>query len=189
EVEQRARTAEERAEALLALKVCDPAVGSAHFLVAAARRIALRLAVARTGELDPTPTDYSDALHDVVGSCLYGVDLNPMAADLAKVSLWLTEMTPGRPLSFLDHHIKVGNALLGTTPALLRDGVPDTAFTALTGDDKKVVAQWKKANRIEVTNRGNHDLFSVGPTDLDLGHARSVTAEVDQALRAATTLD
>ncbi|MDN5896781.1 MAG: N-6 DNA methylase, partial [Nocardioides sp.] len=107
DVEKRTRTPEERAEALLALKVCDPAVGSAHFLVAAARRIALRLAVARTGELDPTPTDYSDALHDVVGSCLYGVDINPMAADLAKVSLWLTAMTPGRPLSFLDHHIKV----------------------------------------------------------------------------------
>ena len=104
--------------------MCDPAVGSGHFLVAAARRIATRLATARTGEVDPTPTAYSDALHDVVARCIYGVDVNPMAADLAKVSLWLTAMSPGRPLSFLDHHIKVGNALLGTTPALLARGHP-----------------------------------------------------------------
>ena len=189
DVEKRTRTPEERAEALLDLKVCDPAVGSAHFLVAAARRIALRLAVARTGELDPTPTDYSDALHDVVGSCLYGVDINPMAADLAKVSLWLTAMTPGKPLSFLDHHIKVGNALLGTTPALLRDGVPDAAFTALTGDDKAEVTRWKKANKAERANRGGDDLFSDTATDLDPTHARAVTTEVDQALRTAASLD
>ncbi len=189
DVEKRTQTPEERAEALLDLKVCDPAVGSAHFLVAAARRIALRLAVARTGELDPTPTDYSDALHDVVGSCLYGVDINPMAADLAKVSLWLTAMTPGKPLSFLDHHIKVGNGLLGTTPALLRDGVPDAAFTALTGDDKAEVTRWKKANKVERANRGGDDLFSDSTTDLDPAHARAVTTEVDQALRTAASLD
>ncbi|HEY0888656.1 MAG TPA: N-6 DNA methylase [Nocardioides sp.] len=189
DVEKRTKTSEERAEALLALKVCDPAVGSAHFLVAAARRIALRLAVARTDELDPTPTDYSNALHDVVGSCLYGVDLNPMAADLAKVSLWLTAMTPGKPLSFLDHHIKVGNGLLGATPALLRHGVPDAAFTALTGDDKAEVARWKKANKAERANRGGDDLFSDSTTDLDPVHARTITTEVDQALRTAASLD
>lgn len=189
DLEKRTRTPDERAEALLDLKVCDPAVGSAHFLVAAARRIALRLAVARTGELDPTPTDYSDALHDVVGSCLYGVDLNPMAADLAKVSLWLTAMTPGKPLSFLDHHIKVGNALLGATPALLRDGVPDAAFTALTGDDKSEVTRWKKANKAERVNRGGDDLFSDTAPDLDPTHARTITTEVDRALRTATSLD
>ena len=189
DVEKRTVTNEERAEALLALKVCDPAVGSAHFLVAAARRIALRLATARTGELDPTPTDYADALHDVVGSCLYGVDINPMAADLAKVGLWLTAMTPGKPLSFLDHHIKVGNGLLGATPALLRDGVPDAAFTALSGDDKEEVTRWKKANKAERANRGGDDLFSDSTTDLDPTNARAVTAEVDRALRSAASLD
>ena len=189
DVEKRTRTPEEREEALLDLKVCDPTVGSAHFLVAAARRIALRLAVARTGELDPTPTDYSDALHDVVGSCMYGVDINPMAADLAKVSLWLTAMTPGKPLSFLDHHIKVGNGLLGTTPALLRDGVPDAAFAALTGDDKAEVTRRKKTNKVEQANRGSDDLFSEDTSDLDPAHARAVTTEVDQALRSAASLD
>ena len=125
----------------------------------------------------------------MVGRCLYGVDINPMAADLAKVSLWLTAMTPGKPLSFLDHHIKVGNALLGTTPALLRDGIPDAAFTALTGDDKAEVTRWKKANKAERANRGGDDLFSDSTTDLDPTHARAVTTEVDQALRSAATLD
>ena len=134
---------------LLALKVCDPAIGSGHFMVAAARRIAMRVAAVRTQEVDPTPTAVQDAMHDVVGRCIYGVDLNPMAADLAKVSLWLEAMTPGKPLSFLDHHIKVGNALLGTTPALIAAGIPDGAYKPLTGDDKKVAASWRKTNKAE----------------------------------------
>ena len=188
DVEKRTKTPEARAAALLNLKVCDPAVGSAHFLVAAARRIALRLAVARTGELDPTPTDYSDALHDVVGSCLYGVDLNPMAADLAKVSLWLTAMTPGKPLSFLDHHIKVGNALLGTTPALLHDGIPDAAFTALTTDDKAVVARWKKANKTERANRDQASLFAEDQPALDWRRGAEVEYEIRSRLESRETV-
>lgn len=120
---------------------------------------------------------------------IYGVDINPMAADLAKVSLWLTAMTPGKPLSFLDHHIKVGNALLGITPALLRDGVPDAAFTAHTGDDKAEVTRWKKANKTDRANRGGDDLFSDRSADLDPTKARTITTEVDQALRTAASLD
>ncbi|WP_029433144.1 N-6 DNA methylase [Blastococcus sp. URHD0036] len=134
-------------QALLAVTVCDPAIGSGHFMVAAARRIANRLAMVRTGEVDPTPGDAQQAMHDVVARCIYGVDLNPMAADLAKVSLWLEAMAPGQPLSFLDHHIKVGNALLGTTPKLLADGIPDSAYVALSDDDKKIVTTWKNHNK------------------------------------------
>ncbi|MCK5927601.1 MAG: N-6 DNA methylase [Nocardioides sp.] len=189
DVEKRTTTPQERAEALLDLKVCDPAVGSAHFLVAAARRIALRLATARTGELDPTPVDYSDALHDVVARCLYGVDLNPMSADLAKVSLWLTAMTPGKPLSFLDHHIKVGNALLGTTPALLAAGVPSAAFVALTGDDKATAAAWKKANTAELRNRGQGDLFGDDGLVLDTTPTRRALAEISGRLAGSETVD
>ncbi|QIG46068.1 N-6 DNA methylase [Nocardioides anomalus] len=189
DVEKRTNTPEERAAALLDLKVCDPAVGSAHFLVAAARRIAMRLATARTGELDPTPTHFSDALHDVVARCLYGVDVNPMAADLAKVSLWLTAMTPGRPLSFLDHHIKVGNALLGTTPALLKEGIPNTAFAVLTGDDKDTVAAWKKANNEDRKHRGQADLFGDAGIVLDTTATRRVVAEVANRLARTETVD
>ncbi|GHG50470.1 hypothetical protein GCM10011331_13160 [Flavimobilis marinus] len=157
--------------ALLAMSVCDPACGSGHFLVAAARRIAERLAIVRSGEIDPTPTHLQDALYDVVGSCIYGVDLNPLAAELAKVSLWLESMRPGRPLSFLDAHIKVGNALLGTTPALLADGIPDDAYVALAGDDKPFTAGLKKRNKAERNSTGDGSLFDqreVGTSTIDL---------------------
>lgn len=144
-----ADNAEDAQRRLLRITVCDPASGSGGFLVAAARRIARRLAAVRSGEDEPTPADIRHALRDVVGRCIYGVDINEMAADLAKVSLWLEAMEPGKPLGFLDARIKVGNALLGTTPALLAAGVPDDAFKPLEGDDKKVATAVKKRNRSE----------------------------------------
>lgn len=171
-----AERAEDPEAALLAMKVCDPACGSGHFLVAAARRLAERLATARTGETDLTPTDVRDALHDVVGACIYGVDLNPLAAELAKVSLWLEAMTPGRPLSFLDSHIKVGNALLGTTPALLAEGIPDQAFVAHSGDDKRIVTALKKQNKLE-RDAGQDSLFDVTETVVSNAELRAALGE------------
>ena len=69
-----------------------------------------------------------------------------MAAELAKVSLWLEALEPGKPLSYLDQNIRVGNSLLGVTPALLAEGLPDAAFTPIEGDDRKVAAALKKQN-------------------------------------------
>ena len=151
-------TAEERVAALLGLTVCDPACGSGHFLVAAARRIAKRIAAEETGDPEPPDAVVRAALRDVVGRCIYGVDINPMAAELAKVSLWLEALEPGKPLSFLDQHIRVGNSLLGVTPALLAEGLPDAAFTPIEGDDRKVCSALKKQNAAE--RQGQHDLFS-----------------------------
>ncbi|MFC9861999.1 MULTISPECIES: Eco57I restriction-modification methylase domain-containing protein [unclassified Streptomyces] len=142
-------TAEEREKALLALTVCDPACGSGHFLVAAARRIARRLAEIRTDDPEPSAEDVRHALRDVISRCVYGVDLNPMAVELAKVSLWIEAMEPGRPLTFLDAHIKHGNGLLGTTPKLLSEGLPDEAFKVLEGDDSKTVRNLKARNASE----------------------------------------
>lgn len=142
-------TPEEQEDALLALTVCDPACGSGHFLVAAARRIAKRLAFVRTGDPEPSNEAIRHALRDVVSRCIYGVDINPMAVELAKVSLWLEALEPGKALTFLDAHIKVGNALLGTTPKLLDAGLPDDAFKAIEGDDKKWVTALKKRNKGE----------------------------------------
>jgi len=135
--------------AILALKVCDAACGSGHFLVAAARRIAKRLAAVRAGEDEPSPREVQHALRDVVGRCIYGVDVNPMAVELCKVSLWMEAIEPGRPLSFLDSHIQCGNALLGATPALMARGIPDDAFKAVDGDNKKVASDLKKRNKQE----------------------------------------
>ena len=146
------KTAAEAEKAILALKVCDPAVGSGHFLVGAAHRLAKHLAQVRAhaqGESEPSPLYYQHALRDVIGHCLYGVDVNPMAAELCRVSLWLEAIEPGKPLSFLDHHIRVGNSLLGATPALLAKGIPDEAFTPIEGDDKEICSRFKKVNKTE----------------------------------------
>src|SRR6185503_7442376 len=112
------------AQAILNLKVIDPAVGSGHFLIAAAHRMAKRLAQVRTGDDEPAPEATRRALRDVIGRCLYGIDVNPMSAELCKVALWMEALEPGKPLSFLDHHIVVGNSLLGATPELIAAGVP-----------------------------------------------------------------
>ncbi|MEU9480168.1 N-6 DNA methylase [Streptomyces sp. NPDC048191] len=136
-------------EELLNLTVCDPACGSGHFLVAAARRIAKRVAAVREQNPEPTIDAVRHALHEVVARCIYGVDLNPMAVELAKVSLWLEALEPGKPLGFLDAHIKHGNALIGATPALLANGILDDAFKPIEGDDKKIAAAIRKRNAAE----------------------------------------
>jgi hypothetical protein len=151
-------TAEERVAALLSLTVCDPACGSGHFLVAAARRIAKRVAAEETGDPEPPDAVIRTALRRVVGRCIYGVDVNPMAAELAKVSLWLEALEPGKPLSYLDQNLRVGNSLLGVTPALLAEGLPDAAFTPIEDDDRKVCSALKKQNAAE--RQGQHDLFT-----------------------------
>ena len=113
----------EAEQAILDLKVCDPAVGSGHFLVGAAHRLARHLARIRAyaaGESEPSPLLYQRALRDVIGRCLYGVDVNPMAAELCRVGLWLEALEPSKPLSFLDRHIRVGNSLLGAIAGLDR---------------------------------------------------------------------
>ena len=134
---------------ILNLKVCDPACGSGHFLVAAAHRIAKRLAAVRTGDEEPSPEALRTALRDVIGHCVHGVDINPMSVELCKISLWLEAIEPGKPLSFLDHHIKCGNSLLGTTPALMAKGIPDDAFKPIEGDVKTVCNEFKRQNKDE----------------------------------------
>jgi hypothetical protein len=135
--------------AILALRVVDPACGSGHFLIAAAHRIARRLAAVRSGDEEPSPEEVRHALRHVIGRCVYGVDVNPMAVELCKVSLWIEALDPGRPLSFLDQHVQCGHSLIGATPELLDAGIPDEAFKAIEGDDKQFVASLRKRNRAE----------------------------------------
>lgn len=151
---------EEAVQALLAISVIDPACGSGHFLLAAARRIAGHLARVRAQMRDaqlgnsgqPTPDDYRHALRDVVTHCVYGVDMNPMALELARMALWLEAYTPDSPLGFIDHHFQLGNALLGVMdPKVILDGVPDEAYKELTGDNKALCRDLKKRNKQERT--------------------------------------
>jgi len=147
-------TLAEAEKALLSLKVCDPACGSGHFLIAAAERLAKHLASLRTGDEEPSTLAIQHAKRDIIGRCIYGVDMNPMAVELCKVSLWMEAIEPGKPLSFLDHHIRIGNSLLGTTPELIAAGIPDEAFTAIEGDEKKACTALKKRNKAEMTGLG-----------------------------------
>lgn len=137
---------------LLTITVCDPACGSGHFLLGAARRIAQHLARVRAGGT-PSGDDFRHALRDVIGHCIYGVDRNPMALELARTSLWLEAMTPDKPLGFLDHHLQCGDALLGVLdPKILAHGIPSAAFSELSGDDKAVASALKKRNTVELAS-------------------------------------
>src|SRR5699024_2254461 len=134
---------------LLKLNVCDPACGSGHFLVAAARRIAKQVAAVQEGNPEPTVDAVRSAMHQVVAHCIYGMDLNPMGAELGNVSLRMVALEHGRPLNFRDTHSMHGNALIGATPRLLRDGIPDEAFKPIEGDDKKYARFLARTNKEE----------------------------------------
>ena len=167
--------------AILALKVCDPACGSGHFLIAAAQRIARRLARVRSGDDEPSPQVMRHALRDVIGHCIYGVDINPMSVELCKVALWMEAMEPGKPLSFLDHHIQCGNSLLGTTPSLLAKGIPDDAFTAIEGDVKARVASLKKQNKSERPLESGKRQRLLGDVPFKLGNIAAEFARLNTA--------
>ncbi|MFT3760076.1 Eco57I restriction-modification methylase domain-containing protein [Thauera sp.] len=121
---------------LLDLKICDPAMGSGAFLVQACRWLADRLVeswaqieaqehtvgmdgrvVAADANVEPLPLDIEArtivARRLIAERCLYGVDLNPLAVELAKLSIWLVTLAKGRPFGFLDHNLRCGDSLLG----------------------------------------------------------------------------
>jgi len=102
-----------KVESILAVKVLDPSMGSGHFLVEATEYIARFIVENVSPEETTRETDLGYWKRRVVQSCIYGVDLNPLAVELAKLSLWLSTVAKDRPLSFLDHHLRTGNALLG----------------------------------------------------------------------------
>ncbi|WP_251980222.1 HNH endonuclease [Salinibacter ruber] len=136
--------------AILDMEVCDPAAGSGHFLVKANNVMGAEVARLRSGDEYPTERKVREAKRDVLARCIYAVDLNPMAVELCKVSLWINASVQDRPLSFLDHHIKQGNSLVGATPELLDDGVPYEAFAlGRSGDDRDLAKAFRKQNRQE----------------------------------------
>lgn len=111
---------------ILELKICDIAVGSAAFLVETCRQLgdALVKAWRHHGGRPPLPDDETEellAMRTVVQRCLYGVDRNPMAVDLAKLSLWLVTLAKDHPFTFVDHAIRCGDSLVGLTRSQIED--------------------------------------------------------------------
>ncbi|MDQ0284120.1 Eco57I restriction-modification methylase domain-containing protein [Rhodococcoides fascians] len=204
-------------EQILDLKVCDIAAGSGAFLVAATRYLADRLLESRRqyvgtaethmgsdaetpGETDqgdaPAPSlgelaraeqDELDARRDVITHCIYGVDINHMALEMAKLSLWLTSLDPRRPFSFLDDHLAVGDSLLGITSAqqlidlhfepkrghaLHRDTLD--LFTSSVERDLKVAAEL----RAQIIQTGDRDSRDADTKQRLLRRAHEVTAHL-----------
>ena len=146
---------EDAVDALLELAIVDPACGSGHFLLAAARRLADRVARTRAGGT-PTPDDYQHALRDVVRRCIYGVDMNPLAVEICKVGLWMESIDPGLPLTFLESHIRCGNSLIGTSCALMGDQVPNAAWAVLGG-------RRQEGHQIAQAAQSGRDCRTTGP--------------------------
>jgi len=159
-LDEREARAVDPAEELLELNVIDPACGSGHFLLAAARRIATRVARHRAGGV-PSASDYRHALREVACRCLYGVDRNPMAVELTKVALWIEALEPGRPLAFFDAQIRCGDSLIGVFGrGMLREGLPDEAYKPLTGDDKELSRRYARLNKEQRDRaKGHPQLF------------------------------
>jgi len=142
------------AEEILDIKVCDPAMGSGAFLIQACRYLANAYGLAliaegrdESGRIEQQEMSRYKRL--VAERCLYGVDLNPLAVELAKVSLWLETLSKGKPLSFLDAHLRCGNSLLS---APLRDAegkftvehiaaIPTEALSLVSDDPPEAAAQ------------------------------------------------
>lgn len=144
-------------ERILQLKILDPAMGSGHFLVEATDFLARELLKVLSGEpllkpskemmiregeepydsTEPEEEDIRWARREVVERCIFGVDLNPLAVELAKLSLWLYTVAKNRPLNFLDHHLRCGNSLIGArieylvSPPSLKKKKPENAFKQL----------------------------------------------------------
>jgi hypothetical protein len=149
-------------DALLGLKIVDPACGSGHFLLAAARQVAAEVARLDAGPDTPGEALRQHALRDVVQHCIYGVDRNPLAVELCKTALWIETVEPGKPLSFLDAHICCGDSLIGVLdPKIMEDGIPDEAYKALTGDETTVANALKRRNR-QAGQSVQGNLFDLG---------------------------
>ena len=166
--QQGRRPAEAVAKALLSVTVCDPACGSGHFLVAAARRIAKRVAAVREHNPEPSLDAFRHALRDVVANCVYGVDLNPMAVELAKVSLWMEaagararrcpSLTPTSSKATASSARPRSSSTAASRRARSRPSRATTEVREIpgTGQQRRAVADRRTAARRPVLERGPH---------------------------------
>lgn len=118
-------------------RICDPAAGVGAFLVEAANQLAGLMG------------DGQGAMDAVVRGCLYGVDIDPLAARLCRAVLATMTSGPRETFELLDRRIRVGNAIAGATPELIEGGIPPEAFVLRPGDDPKAVSVYKRRNAKE----------------------------------------
>lgn len=165
---------------ILKLSIIDPACGSGHFLLGAARRAAARIAKLRSPGA-PSQGEFQHALREVVAHCIYGVDRNPMAVELCKVALWIEALEPGKPLTFLDAQIRCGDSLVGVFDrSMLERGIPDEAYKALTGDDKEKAKTFARHNKQQRDGKGATGFLAELKPPASLTRADRLLAEMPQ---------
>lgn len=138
-------TPEQRRDVLLALRICDPACGCGNFLVAAAERLTDHLLAACPGCF----TCRSEAYRSVLDHSIHGVDIDPLAVELARAALWLDMAQPEAHMSFLQTRVICGDALVGAQSRLVAQGIPDQALQSRAGDDPAERACARRANRAQ----------------------------------------
>lgn len=146
---------------LLELKVCDPAMGSGAFLVEACRQLGDVLIKAWHvhNQVPRIPPDEDEILHArrlIAQRCLYGVDKNPMAVDLAKLSLWLATLAKDHPFTFLDHALRNGDSLVGLSKAQIR------RFHWQEGVHQMLTGQEILVQHIEAATRARQEIIEAG---------------------------
>lgn len=186
EAVRRGADAKAKADELLDIKVCDPSCGSGHFLLAAARKIGLELARVRGGDVEPDPESVRHAIREVINHCVYGVDLNPQAVDLCRLALWLEAHEPGKPLGFIEAHVRHGNALVGVPIGfdVWKDAIPDEAFTVAIGDDKAVAARVRERNKGE-----RRRISEVGAGQMPMVQVRPIATRADRDFSKVMEVD
>ena len=168
---------------ILDLKVCDPAMGSGAFLVETCRQLADALVDAwgAHGEMPVIPPDEDEVIHArrlVAQRCLYGIDRNPTAVDLAKVSLWLSTLARDHPLTFVDHAFRHGDSLVGLSRRQIEafHWLPDTQPLQAGFEVMRVREHVAKAAALrrrireageEVSDRERHDLWRDARDELE----------------------
>jgi hypothetical protein len=146
------KSGERARSAILSLRIVDPACGTGIFLIAAAKRIAKKLAK-YPGE--STPGRDTD-LAEVISRCIYGVDIGQTTVCLCRLALWFEMGSPYDARPELDAHIRCGNSVFGARPELLEHGIPDIAFTPSATDDARLARALRRRNRLERAERQNN---------------------------------
>ncbi|MHA1684753.1 MAG: Eco57I restriction-modification methylase domain-containing protein [Promethearchaeota archaeon] len=148
----------QREKVLLDIKVCDPACGGGTFLLSALDYLGEKLAEVRTGINNPSEDVLRHARRDVLQHCIYGVDKNPLAVELAKISLWLRACVKDKPLNYLDNHVKCGNSLVGLgqkkeikyiNPDAFK-AIPGNKSTGIEGENKSLATKAKNFIKKEI---------------------------------------
>ena len=168
---------------LLELKICDPAMGSAAFLVEACRQLADHLVAAwrRTGTMPDFPLDENPELHArrlIAQKCLYGVDKNPLAVDLARLSMWLVTFAKEHPFTFVDHALRSGDSLVGLTREQIAALSLDLSKGSQLGTVRQFVLQPLK--RVEALRYEIHAMGDPPDNDRLVELWREATEELDK---------